>query len=252
MNKKSRATTNSAKIDVRAEWGPRHPRTRAERRQCIEFLIYLSGIDPLELANSGPPGDLINLAYNFFRWGILQPDRGFGRTLSRENLTREAVIEALSTSEADMFASQIKADPSILLPVRDVVRELLEAAADPRPALTRLLDGTEVCYDGRCAVGYRLTFFTPPGPRALEQAVRLAASDILNHEGAELIRRCLREECRRIFVASRPNQDYCSRKCVNIAGFERHKAKIGEEAYRVKHAKAMKKSRQIRQRKARA
>jgi len=252
---KGRDTTNSPKISVGSDYGRRRPATLSDRRKRINFLIRLSEIDLAALATSNQPGDLINLAYDFFGFGILYPGRGFGRPIKSWEDWADLVATdwtEFPTAEADAFAAQLKNDPSILEPTQDAVLRLLAAAANHRGIGVELLKGTAMIFDARLDGHERTTFLAPAEPdaprQALRQTVTLATALALSGAGAELVRRCKREQCPRIFLASRPNQEYCSRKCVNIAGFERHKAKIGEETYRVKHAQAMKKSRRRGQR----
>jgi hypothetical protein len=67
-------------------------------------------------------------------------------------------------------------------------------------------------------------------------------------EGA-MVRRCAREKCQRVFLASRPKQVFCGRPCASISAFERYKEGMGEEAYRAKHRKTARASWQWKQRK---
>jgi hypothetical protein len=99
------------------------------------------------------------------------------------------------------------------------------------------------------AYGQGLAFSSPSSPpSAADQAIVLAAMLMLSsHEGA-MVRRCARADCpgQRIFLAARPKQVFCSRSCASNAVFERYKQrqieKLGEEAYKAKHAASALKS----------
>ena len=65
-------------------------------------------------------------------------------------------------------------------------------------------------------------------------------------EEGQKVRMCARQDCPRFFLANRPKQEYCSRKCANAVAFEHHverqKKTLGEEAYRARRAKAVRTS----------
>ncbi len=56
------------------------------------------------------------------------------------------------------------------------------------------------------------------------------------------------EKCRRIFLATRPKQIFCGRRCANAATFERYKRERGD-VYRAEHRKTARASWRLKQRK---
>ena len=191
ITQKRRDTTNSPKISVGSDHGRRRPATRSDRRKRINFLIRLSEIDLPALATSNQPGDLINLAYDFFGFGILYPGRGFGRPIKSWEDWADLVATdwtEFPTAEADAFAAQLKIDPSILEPTQEAVCRLLAAAANHRGIGVELLKGTAMIFDARLDGHERTTFLAPAEPDAPRQGLRqtVALATALALSGAAL------------------------------------------------------------------
>src|SRR6516162_3383921 len=106
-----------ANLDTRGErHKARGPDLIRYRRLAIDFLIRLCEVDPAALTTSEEPGDLLNLAYGFYRFGFMVP---------RDDLGESA------TDAANRLASDVKADPAMhLRPIIESVNALLAVAAD--------------------------------------------------------------------------------------------------------------------------
>jgi len=205
------------------------------RRLVIEFLIRLSETNPVELAASEQPGDLPNLVYGFYRFGFAMPRDDLG----------ESPADA-----ANRLASDIRADPEKhLRPIIKPVNALLAVAADGAGTFHwSVQPKTELIFRGK-GNGPKAILFTPEGSHALEQSVMFGAIQCLDSEEGRMVRRCKREACRHIFLANRPKQVFCTRKCASAAAFEQYKKGLGEVAYREEHRKAARHSWRTRQKK---
>jgi hypothetical protein len=257
MTQKKLDKTNQSKISVWSQWdisdakksdlGSWHKASASERREKIEFLLYLAKVDPVALVESDPPGDLANLAWWMVKYCIAPLPFESDGNYEGQNLAE--MVEKLET--------WIKSDPKTLGPTIRGVRQLVTAAADGTQIMMPLVEGSVTTFQGKEKGGRRVTFGVPRNAgglgRGWAQTVCLNVQNLLDTEEGELVRRCNREQCREIFLASRPNQEFCSRKCANAVAFERYKEKqideIGEEAYRAQHAKAVRQSQQTRRRK---
>lgn len=233
-------------IDIRQARGDREQESERQRgrsnpkaanrfrRDSIEFLIRLSETDPVVLAASGQPGDLINLVWNFYRF----------RYLGDAAMTRDhAVAQARDLGDA------LRAEPERLRLVINAVKSLLAHAADGGRFELPLLPGTKAVANFTRA-GRRTHFlWSPKGNRyeeGLRQAVIYGALNLLDTEESGMVRRCARKPCGRVFLAARPKQIFCGRRCVNAVVFERYKQKLGAEAYRAKHRETARHSKKVR------
>jgi hypothetical protein len=251
MTKKSLDKTNRSKLRVWTQKNPANGFGGREmklsgRQRRIAFLFQLVNSDPVALVEAEKtgtqPGDLTNLAYGLLMFGLLPPPRD----------KKGAYVKEIPREYADEVLAWIRANPARLRPTIDGVRKLLEAAADGLDIEEIILPGTRVAFFGSRPAGSRASFGTPvtdDAGKGLAQLVWLTVHRLLDSEEGELVRRCKREACRCIFLASRLNQEFCSRKCANAIAFERYKAKrideVGEEAYRAEHAKAVRNSQAI-------
>jgi hypothetical protein len=219
--------------------GQRDPKAAIRfSRDSIKFLIGLSETDPAALVASGQPGDLINLVFNFYRFHYLG-----GAAMARD----EAVAEARGLADA------LRANPERLELVVESLKLLLTNTADGGRFELPLLPGTK-------AVSYftsdaRRTHFlwSPRDDRyeGLRQAIVYGALQLLHTQEGAMVRRCARQTCHRIFLAARPKQIFCSRRCASAAVFERYKQKLGEDAYRAKHRETARHSEKVRKQKER-
>jgi hypothetical protein len=216
------------------------PKSAAQfRRDSIEFLIKLSEVDPVTIATSEQPGDLINLVWNFYRFGYLGDSA----------MTRErAVADARDLTDA------IREKPERLGQVIEWLRLLLSKAADGGRFELPLLPGTKAVshFSGGSQRTHFLWSPRDDSYEGLRQAVTYGALQLLStqEEGA-MVRRCARKTCELIFLAGRPKQVFCSRRCASAAVFERYKQKLGEDAYRAKHRQAARHSEKVRKQKER-
>jgi hypothetical protein len=199
----------------------------------IEFLIRLCETDPVALAASEQPGDLLNLAYGFYRFGL---------TMARDDLGESP------TDSASRLASDIRADPAKHL--QSIIRALsalLGAAVDGKTFEWVVQPKTKLLFRGS-RNAQKAILFTPEGPHSLEQSVIFGAVQCLDGEEGRMVRRCRREVCRRIFLARRPKQIFCTRQCASAAAFERYKRERGEEVYRAEHRRTARASWRTKQR----
>jgi hypothetical protein len=200
-------------------------------KAAINFLIRLSETDPVALVSAERPGDLPNLIADLFRFRLLLPATDIKTAVSR-------------------LTDSLRADPGLLRHVPALVRKLLAATADKQHFEWKLRPGSKVIFEGAVAATSpgRMILFTPEGRRDFEQVIVFGAMLFLYREDGEMVRRCAREVCGRIFLATRPKQIFCGRRCASAAAFERYKQGIGEEAYKEKHRKAARHSWQVKRR----
>jgi hypothetical protein len=200
---------------------PREDRRLAAkaRRMRIQFLIDLSETDVAALDNLERPGDLLNLVAGLYRYGFISARSGD------------------PAREIQRRATEIGADSALLQRCIETIRKLVAAVANKTRFDWTLLPGTKVILDVARNVGSvgRWGHFTPSGPQAIEQAVVTGGMWLLSSEEGELVRRCRRASCGRIFLATRPKQVFCSRKCASASSFESYKRQVGEEEYKAKH-----------------
>ena len=213
------ARTNPAKADV-----------RQQRRWRIGFLIHLAETNVATLLAPESSGDLLNIARDILRAGLLLPPK-----------------QAPLDLEMNGLAAWLRTNPTQLEAAISALRKLLAAVADAGQFEWTFAQGSKVRLSGVAlkAYGQGLAFSSPSSPpSAADQAIVLAAMLTLSsHEGA-MVRRCARADCpgRRVFLATRPKQIFCSRSCASNAVFERYKQRqikeLGEEEYRAKHARS--------------
>jgi hypothetical protein len=199
---------------------------RRYRRGAIDFAIRLSRTDPVTLVSSEQPGDLPNLIHDLYRFGFLWP------------------VHDLK-DEADRLVEALRKKPSLLHPALQAARELLAAAASGGLFEWIVHPRTKFVFDGasKAASTPRTTISHPRvGLRALQQAVVWRLGWALDSVEGEMVRMCSRDGCSRVFLAARPKQIYCTRRCASAAVFERYKQKLGVEEYRRIHAEAAGKS----------
>jgi hypothetical protein len=224
-------------------------RDRALRRhKVIEFLIAVSETDPVVLASSGRPGDVLNFVVDLAQWGL-----------------------GVALIDTTALASEIRLHPKRTLgKLIEDTKRLLAARADggefrlrlPKQGELKFNAGvtrqTEKALDVPAPTAYRhsslvpmvLTLDVPQGASLaaqLEVFIFNAMRDLDSEEGA-MVRRCQREACHRIFQANRPKQMFCTRKCQNAVTFGRHSQKPG---YVEKHRKAARESARQRREKER-
>ena len=196
-------------------------------------MIRLSETDPIALEISGQPGDLINLVYNFYRFGYLGDS---------------AMTYDQAVVEAGELADALRMKPERFELVIRGLRGVFESAADGGRFELPLLPGTKVV--SYFAQDAKRTHFlwSPKGNRyeGLRQAVIYGALRLLDTQEGAMVRRCARKACGRVFLAARPKQIFCGRRCVNAVVFERYKQKLGDEAYRAKHRATARHSKKIR------
>jgi hypothetical protein len=195
-------------------------RLAAKARQLrVQFLIALSETDVAALDNLERPGDLLNLVAGLYRYGFISAGSGD------------------PAREIQRRATEIRADTALLHRCIETNRKLLAAVADKTRFDWALLPGSKFILDATRNVGSigHWGHFTPMGSQALEQTVVLQAMHLLSDEEGRLVRRCRRLSCGRIFLATRPKQIFCSRKCASASSFENYKRQIGEEEYKAKH-----------------
>jgi hypothetical protein len=206
-------------------------RARAFNRAAIGFLIRLSETDPAALLGSERPGDLPNLIADLYRFRLIS------------SVKTEAGVKRLADS--------VRSNAMLLEPLPALVGKLLTAAADKQHFEWKLQPGTKAIFEGTVEATSpgRMILFTPEGPRDFQQAVVMTAMQFLNRDGGDMVRRCARQACKRIFLASRPKQIFCDRPCASAAAFDRYKLDRGEETYRAEHRKTARTSWRIRQRK---
>ncbi len=211
------------------------------RRECIKFLIEVSETDPGELVSPERPGDVLNFAGRLCQFGLM----------------RVVVMEELGAKD---LADRIAANPKRALdPLITNIRSLLDAAADGKVVTFSIPPRSQLCFDAQPQRVTEQTLKYSPNwrtdrtnhlartagcglslPRGSSLPTQLAvftfhAMRALDSEEGAMVRRCRRESCRKIFLAERPKQIFCTRKCAGAAAFERYKQNLGEEAYQAQH-----------------
>jgi hypothetical protein len=169
------------------------------------------------------PGDLLNICAGLVSRGWLLRPR------------QDGVLVA----DPYRLAQDFRADPQTLERIIEELRQLFDAVADGRAYELRVLPGSSVVFDAGALKAGKPPYIwhrEQTGRDGMVQAAVWSAIGTLDHseEGA-MVRRCQREACRRVFLATRPKQVFCGRPCASAAVFERYKQKLGEEGYRAKH-----------------
>jgi hypothetical protein len=236
-------TDSDARPDESSRRRKSDPKADARfHREAIEFLVYLSNTDPAAIAASERPGDLPNLIIGLWRFGIvstLSTLFRFGRVSPSGDLGRDV----------EQIAQVVRAKPRMLRPVVELAGKLLAAAADGGSFEWPLVRGTNLVFDRANSSGWRMTMQTPRAARDFEQSLTFSAMLLLSNTEGEMVRRCAREACKRIFLAARPKQAFCSRRCASAASFERYKQERGQDAFKAEHRKAARVSWRRKQRK---
>jgi hypothetical protein len=100
--------------------------------------------------------------------------------------------------------------------------------------------GTKLTFkgSGKSALGERLAILSPPDFDGFTQAITFRAAQFLDSPEGHMVRRCAREACKRIFLATRPKQIFCARPCASAEAFERYKHDLGRDEYSKRHNKS--------------
>jgi len=228
MMKKKLKNDNDSKLDGEPdEWGRVGAGSQPERIEWIRFLFKLANSDDVALQTPDRQIDLLSLADGLYRFVILK--------VSDPAKVRSEFPKA----QAEHLVTVIKARPTLLHHAIEQVRKLLKAAADRVDVRVNLAESGFVphsfpVFRGSHPAGERLSWSNTDPPlddSVFIQSVSLAAALVLNTDEGQLVRRCKRSAAAcpsPIFLASRLNQEFCSRKCANAVAFERHQQKIGE------------------------
>jgi hypothetical protein len=205
------------------------------RRESLKFLIGLSEVDLVALLSSDHPGDLLNLVWGFYRFAYLG--------------TNSLTLDEASEQARDL-ADAIRAKPERLGRAIDGVRSLLKSVTEGNEVKLEFLPGTAMVIR-ISPEGTRDSFLYSPIRRSYEglrQTLMFKTMRLLDTEEGQLVRQCARKDCRgphgerRLFLASRPKQVFCGRRCANAATFERYRRRVDDEAYRAQHREAARKS----------
>jgi hypothetical protein len=173
-------------------------------------------------------GDLLSLSRDFLRLHLLLP---------REGMPLQDQMEER--------AAAIRANPNEFKAAIDSLNRLLTALADGDVFKWPFVKGSRVVMDGAAIKADDLLGGVSfESPNSLAQALTLSALIAVSQGEGRLVRRCARDICRRIFLATRPKQIFCGRQCASAAGFERYKQGLGEEEYRKQHRKVAKRWKQ--------
>jgi hypothetical protein len=221
------------------------------RRQYLRFLISLGEIEFDTLTTPEHPGDLLNLADRLISFGLTSEYRPeLPRSLAQWH------------DASERFAKQIQKDPHGTLGLLlEETKKLLAATADrdsydvPIPTGSVLefnakfmdrLQAIERSFGQKISPALSARVFNLRVPQShpdrLTAVFLFHAMEQLNSEQGMMIRRCARTGCRRIFLAERPKQIYCSRRCASAATVEAYKQKIGEEKFKERHRAAARKN----------
>jgi hypothetical protein len=215
------------------------------RRDALAFLLRLAETDPAMLTSPDRPGDVLNFANDLLRFGL------WPASVGQKDLQ-------------DGLADLIKADPKRTLdPLIAQIKSLLEAAADGKDATLELPAGAKILFNaallkeveqqtGRPApLVWRMIppfwMFSLGVPDDASLSSRFAvfvfnAMRQLDSEEGSMVRRCRRDLCRKLFLATRPKQIFCTRKCAGAVAFDRYKENLGKENYEAKHRQSAKES----------
>jgi hypothetical protein len=230
------------------------------RRENLVFMLALSQSAPQHLLAGEQPGiarteldaylarkELLNLCAGLvgrgFHWG---PSK----------TPREGAAARL-TEESEQLAQRFRAEPDALNQLIEGLRKLFDAVADGQRYQIRFLPGAGFILDASALHAGRegiAVFETPEDRAGFIQGVLLGTAFYVTWSSGEaLVRRCAREACRRVFLATRPKQIFCTRRCASAAVFERYKEKLGKEEYRSKRKEvARRKKKKIEHAKAKA
>jgi len=214
------------------------------RRECARFLLGLGQLDPATLVSNERPGDVANLCSDLIRFGLA------------------AALVFDPTLKLQTMVERITPNPKrTLAPLIAGVKELLDAVVDGQPMTLPIPSGSRLAFNGnalrlieregfpgslawRMGAGSDLTFtLAVKRPRLRDQwtVFLFNAMRQLDSEQGIMVRRCQREACRKIFLAARPKQIFCERKCAGAVALAHHIAK-DPEAYKAKHRKSARQS----------
>jgi hypothetical protein len=236
VGRKSKRST--ADINSRPAY-PARPDSKAEakaRRRMIGLLIRLAENDADALLKPEAEGDLLNFARDMVESGM--------RTPLKHAADMEKMEEVSVDVEMKRLAVWLRANPDQLKAGISSLRKVLTAAADSLIYEWTFAAGASMILDGRrLKAGYSALRWFVPTPQTLSQMISINAILLLvrGDEGA-MVRRCAYSRCMRIFLAARPKQTFCSRKCVNADNFVRYKQAMGVKAYNRKHRKVARES----------
>jgi hypothetical protein len=224
---------NQADSRTRGKFSPRE--AKRFRRDSLTFLIRLAETDPVALVGSDQPGDLINLVWGFWRFAWIGIP---GETLDAKR------------AEARKLVEEIRAKPEMLAAMVDGVKRVLVSATGRGHDEFQFLPETKMCFH-RTPEGWVHSILWSPGDdrgAGLRQVGMYVAVTLIATEEGQMVRRCARKPCRRFFLATRPKQIFCGRKCASAAVFERYKQALGHEAYKAKHRETARHSYRVRRR----
>ena len=206
-------------------------RLRRQRRAAIEFAIELSRIESeADLTES----QVLKILAEFFEHDLLFP---------------YAVGASVEAAEAMCLLAPAMCADRTWLNGAIVIATMLLAATVGRKEWEFPIPESVVRYKGG-APRNKAFLVTPPETDATEFFAKRFGFFLIQHLGSDegqMVRMCARrEDCGLFFLANRPKQEYCSRKCTNAVAFEHHverqKKTLGEEAYRARRAKAVRTS----------
>lgn len=223
--------------------------TARRRHELVRFLLELCEIDPLALVQPDQLGASLTLASKLLAFGMGQVFLDH----PKEQLHQQAL------------AARIREEPERWLsPLIGKVKLLLDAVADGETFQAPIPTGSHLVFDGSAlkvseplgfagGLAWRIggsgaSLFTcrlstaTVKPHALAAVFLFTAIRQLDSEQGVMVRRCAREICRRVFLATRNKQRYCTRKCSMAVSLKRHVERQGIENYRVYHAEVAKKS----------
>lgn len=222
------------------------------RREHLRFLIKLAQIDPAALVSDERPGDVANLCSDLGRFGFVPA------LVADPKLSLQTMVKLITENPKRQ-----------LEPLIAKIRELLDAAADGDALVIPLRAAFDLVFDASglkslesqglpAAVAHRVqqpAQFTfrltakPQGTLDLRHhwiTFLFNSMRSLDSEEGAMIRRCLRERCKRVFLASRVSQVYCTRSCTMAENFrqyrEREIAREGIETYRQERNRVSSKS----------
>ena len=215
----------SAPLDDRGDTGRlwRRDRDRGSagwRRKGLTFLLGVSQVDPEIVLKGDRRGDLLNICAGLSILG------------SREG-------SASNEKEADWLAGVFRDHPKIFKTLVEQLQSMFADVADGKEFRMDLHKAVMRFDAGALKTGrYPFSVVVFPGTEdGLVQAILHGAIVLLSQgpEGA-MVQRCKR--CERVFLGTRMDQEYCSRRCVNAANFERYKERLGVEGSRSKRSKS--------------
>jgi hypothetical protein len=197
------------------------------RRQRLLWLIDLSRADATTLLSSERPGDLLNICAILFRCGFLVP---------RINVPPDLQVQRL--------AQRLRDTPGSLETLIKELCKITAAVADGGNYALEFQPGSKLMLDGHAVKANewaeRQKLWSPPSDEGLIQAVVFGAIFLFSTDEAAMVRRCVREKCKRVFLAIRPKQRFCSKPCASATAFERYKTEKGEDVYKAEHRKVAK------------